>query len=61
MDLTLQDRSLLSVTIVLNRLGLNILDKRTKLGTGAIRLLVKRGKQPELAITIADDGRVFYE
>lgn len=61
MELTPQDRSLLSITTLLNRLGLNILDKHTELGTGAIRLLVGRGKQPELAITIVDDGRVFYE
>ncbi len=61
MNLTPQDRSLLSVTTLINRLGLNILDKRTELGTGAIRLLVGRDKRPELAITITEDGRVFYE
>ena len=61
MDLTPQDRSLLSVTALLNRLGFSILDRRVELGTGAIRLLAGRGKQPELAITITDDGRVFYE
>jgi len=61
MDLTPQDRSLLSVTALLNRFGLSILDRRVELGTGAIRLLVGRDKQPELAITITNDGRVFYE
>lgn len=61
MDLTPRDRSLLSVTALLNRFGLNILDRRVELGTGAIRLLVGRGKQPELAITITHDGGVLYE
>ena len=61
MNLTPQDLSLLSVTALLNRLGLSILSQRTELGTGAIRLLAGRVKQPEITITITDDGRVFYE
>lgn len=60
-DLTSQDRLLLSVTNLLSRLGMSILDKRTELETGAIRLLVDRDKQPELVTTITETGRVFYE
>lgn len=61
MELSKQDRAVMSVIKAIQAMGLTVVSTATELGTGSIHIRGKRGDGVKIVAIVDTQGRAYYD